>query len=69
MIAGRRSDYAPSMDLSMAHQLPDRMLLKALRDAVQQAQESVDRSRAIVRETQALVRLAERIESPLIESR
>jgi len=57
------------MDLSVAHDLSDKMLLAALREAAQQAQENVDRSRALVEETHLLLRLAERIEAALIDSR
>lgn len=57
------------MDPSEAHALPDKVLLAVLRDAAKQAQQNIDRSRAIVRETNLLLRLAERIQAPLIESR
>jgi hypothetical protein len=48
---------------------PDAALIAMLREAAEQAQESVDRSRVMVRETYWLLRLAQRMEGPLIESR
>jgi hypothetical protein len=47
----------------------DKELIATLREAAKQAQESIDRSRVMVQETYSLLRLAERMKAPLIESR
>ena len=51
-----------------AFDLPDEELIVRLREATEQVQEAIDRSRAIIQEARSLLRLAERMQTPLIES-
>ena len=49
--------------------LPDEVVLAMLCEAVQDAQQITEHTRAVVRETRALLRKADRLQMPLIESR
>jgi hypothetical protein len=49
--------------------LSDETILAILREAAEDARQLTDRTRTLVRETHALLRKAERLRTPLIESR
>jgi hypothetical protein len=49
--------------------LSDEAMLAILREAAEDARQLTDQTRTLVRETHALLRKAERLQAPLIESR
>jgi hypothetical protein len=49
--------------------LSDEVVLAMLREAVEEVCLTIDRSRALIRETYALLNIAERLQMPLTESR
>jgi hypothetical protein len=52
-----------------AYNLPDEELIASLREAANEAWETVYRSRALIQESHSLLRLIDRMEAPLIETR